>query len=155
MVELFSTMCYSEVGEHMRWTECVGIPLAWSATVPLSPIKTERIEYMKLSDIIALAKAGYKPSEVKELLEMAETDSKEEPTEPTKPNEPTEPTEPKDDKKDPETSKEPTEPDYKALYEETEKKLKEAQKENRKDDASGNVKTDEETALNYINSIFK
>ena len=29
---------------------------------------------MKFSDIVALAKAGYKPSDVKELLELCETD---------------------------------------------------------------------------------
>ena len=38
---------------------------------------------MKLEDIIALAKAGYKPSDVKELVKLAE-----EPQEPQEPQEP-------------------------------------------------------------------
>ena len=40
---------------------------------------------MKLEDIIALAKAGYKPSDIKELVKLAE-----EPTEPKEPKESTE-----------------------------------------------------------------
>ena len=39
---------------------------------------------MKLEDIIALAKAGYKPSDIKELVKLAE-----EPKEPKEPKEPT------------------------------------------------------------------
>ena len=41
---------------------------------------------MKLEDIIALAKAGYKPSDVKELVKLAE-----EPQEPQEPKEPKDP----------------------------------------------------------------
>lgn len=37
---------------------------------------------MKFSDIVALAKAGYKPADVKELLELCETDPKTKETEP-------------------------------------------------------------------------
>ena len=43
---------------------------------------------MKLEDIIALAKAGYKPSDIKELVKLAETP--EEPKEPKEPKEPDE-----------------------------------------------------------------
>ena len=43
---------------------------------------------MKLEDIIALAKAGYKPSDIKELVKLAE-----EPKEPAEPKEPKEPDE--------------------------------------------------------------
>ena len=43
---------------------------------------------MKLEDIIALAKAGYKPSDIKELVKLAE-----EPKEPKEPKEHTEPDE--------------------------------------------------------------
>lgn len=79
---------------------------------------------MKLGDIVALARAGYSASDVKELLE------KEVPEQPEVPEEPKEEIqeveeklqEPKDDDSD--------EPDYKALYEESQKKLQEAQKLN-------------------------
>lgn len=41
---------------------------------------------ISISDIVELAKAGYKPSDVKELFELAETaDAKETPTEPKAP----------------------------------------------------------------------
>lgn len=39
---------------------------------------------MKFSDIVALAKAGYKPSDVKELLELCETDPSAKKAEPPK-----------------------------------------------------------------------
>ena len=61
---------------------------------------------MKFSEVftgvVELAKAGYKPEDVKGLLELCKTDPLEsnEPKEPTEPKEPNEPTEPK--KKEPE-----------------------------------------------------
>lgn len=63
---------------------------------------------MKFSEVftgvIELAKAGYKPEDVKGLLELCKTDPSEsmetEPTEPKK-NEPTEPTEPKKNEPEP------------------------------------------------------
>lgn len=66
---------------------------------------------MKFSDIVDLAKAGYKPSDIKELLTLKEPDDKQEP---------------EADKK----GTEPDEPDYKALYEEEKKKLEELQDKN-------------------------
>lgn len=48
---------------------------------------------MKFSDIVALAKAGYKPSDVKDLLELCETDPKVKDKEP--------PEDVKDEKKEP------------------------------------------------------
>lgn len=71
---------------------------------------------MKLTDLIALAKAGYKPGEIKELLAL----------EPAAPPEP----EKKDPEPDPEPEEKEPEPDYKKLYEESQKKLKAAQKAN-------------------------
>ena len=70
---------------------------------------------MKFSDIVELAKAGYKPSDIKELLTLKE---------------------PEEDKKGSEEFKkvqkgsEPDEPDYKVLYEEEKKKLEELQDKN-------------------------
>ena len=69
---------------------------------------------MNIKDIIALAKAGYKPGEIKELLELAVPDP-----EPEKAPEP--------EQKEPEP-----EPDYKAMYEESQKKLLAAQKANQR-----------------------
>lgn len=76
---------------------------------------------MNIKDIIALAKAGYKPGEIKELLELAVPEPEPEP-EPKK--------EPEPEQKEPE-QKEP-EPDYKAMYEESQKKLLAAQKANQR-----------------------
>lgn len=78
---------------------------------------------MTLSDIIALAKQGYKPNDIKELLDIAATSNTpvtaEEPADvPASAEEPAEP------------EKKEDEPDYKALYEQSQKDLKEAQKAN-------------------------
>lgn len=63
---------------------------------------------MKFSDIVDLAKAGYKPSDIKELLTLKEPEDKQEPE-----------------------NKEPEDPtDYKALYEAEKKKLEELQDKN-------------------------
>lgn len=71
---------------------------------------------MNIKDIIALAKAGYKPGEIKELLELAVP-------EPTADPEPA---------ADPEPEPKEPEPDYKAMYEESQKKLLAAQKANQR-----------------------
>ena len=77
---------------------------------------------MKFSDIIDLAKAGYKTSDIKELLQLQEPDDKKEP----------EGSEGK--KKVPEGSdgkkNEPDPIDYKKLYEDEKKKLEELQNKN-------------------------
>lgn len=62
---------------------------------------------MKLTEIIELAKAGYKPSDIKELISMGAE-------------------EPKAEEKQPEEDK----TDYKALYEATQQKLAELQDQN-------------------------
>ena len=68
---------------------------------------------MKFSDIVDLAKAGYKPSDIKELLTLKEPEDKD----------------PEEVKKVQKGS-EPDEPDYKALYEAEKKKLEELQDKN-------------------------
>ena len=101
---------------------------------------------MKFDDIIALAKAGYKPNEVKELLAMA--------TEPEPTPEPT-PEPEKEPEPEPTPAKEPQhslDEDYKKLYEESQQALKKAEeslkvaqaKNNRMDVSNndGNKKTD-------------
>jgi DNA-binding transcriptional MerR regulator len=93
---------------------------------------------MKLEDIIALAKAGYKPSEVKELMELQQELPKEEPPkeEPPKEEPPKEelPKEepPKEDEKDKTIS------DLQAQLADIQSKLDIAQKANQRMDQSGN-----------------
>ena len=136
---------------------------------------------MNLSDIIALAKAGYKFSEVKELMSMAEVESQrlspftsissssfpdaetkdkavddktktiETPKTEPKPSKPDEKNEP-----DETVTKDETDTtDYKKLYEEAQEKIKNIQKENRSADISKEIKTDEDVAINYVNNLFK
>lgn len=122
---------------------------------------------MNLSDIIALAKAGYKFSEVKELMSMADVESKdtetkdkaiddktktvETPKAEPKPSKPDE----KDDPDETVTKDETDTTDYKKLYEEAQEKIKNIQKENRSADISKEIKTDEDVAINYVNNLFK
>ena len=85
---------------------------------------------MKFSDILDLARQGYKPSDIKELLSM-DTETKSEPE-----NEPEKKSEPENE---PETKSEPenehetkSEPDYKKMYEDTLKKIDALQKANQR-----------------------
>ena len=99
---------------------------------------------MKFSDILDLARQGYKPSDIKELMSM-ETEPKTE----TKPE--TEP-ETKPETKpetEPETKPE-TEPDYKKLYEDTLKRLDALQKSNQRQP----VGHKEYTVDNIIRDVF-
>ena len=70
---------------------------------------------MKFTDIVELAKAGYKPSDIKELYALKEPEDKQEPDGDKKVQKGTEPDDPTD---------------YKALYEAEKKKLEELQKKN-------------------------
>lgn len=122
---------------------------------------------MNLSDIIALAKAGYKFSEVKELMSMKDVESKdtetkdeaiddktktvETPKAEPKPSKPDE----KDEPDETVTKDETDTTDYKKLYEEAQEKIKNIQKENRSADISKEIKTDEDVAINYVNNLFK
>ena len=70
---------------------------------------------MKFSDILDLARQGYKPSDIRELLSMTEPEPEQKP-------------EPK-----PETEPEPEpKPDYKKMYEDTLKKIDALQKANQR-----------------------
>ena len=82
---------------------------------------------MKFSDILDLARQGYKPSDIRELLSMTEPEPEQKP-------EPKPETEPEPDPKpEPEPETEPeTEPDYKKMYEDTLKKLDALQKANQR-----------------------
>ena len=79
---------------------------------------------MKFSDILDLARQGYKPSDIRELLSM-EIEPKPEP----------EPEPEPEQKPEPEPKHEPEqkpEPDYKKMYEDTLKKLDALQKANQR-----------------------
>ena len=84
---------------------------------------------MKFSDILDLARQGYKPSDIRELLSMTESEPE------TKPEPETEPETKPEPETEPETKPEPepeTEPDYRKLYEETLKRLEALQKANQR-----------------------
>ena len=93
---------------------------------------------VSLTDLIALAKAGYTPANIRELIslsEKSEAPKTEEPKEEAPaPNEPKsavpEPEENKAAEKEPEPKTEET-VDYKALYEKSQADLKAAQESNR------------------------
>lgn len=81
---------------------------------------------MKFSDILDLARQGYKPADIKELLSL-NTDPVNEPDPEPKPEPEPEP------KPEPEPEPKPEpEPDYKKLYEDTLNKLNAAQKANQR-----------------------
>ena len=76
---------------------------------------------MKFSDILDLARQGYKPSDIRELLSMTEPETEPKPEPDTEPK--------------PETEPEPEpkpEPDYKKMYEDTLKRLDALQKANQR-----------------------
>lgn len=111
---------------------------------------------MKFSDIIALAKAGYKPSEVKELMAMTDNqpDGAEEPAEiPEKA-----PVQPEQEKASEKPAEDPVKPDNIAEMQKQidnlKKQLLEAQKKNTKSDISGGVpdpgKTLEDIARRFM-----
>jgi hypothetical protein len=93
---------------------------------------------VSLSDLIALAKAGYTPANVKELISLSETvetqkteKPKEDAPAPTTPKSADpEPEETKAPEKEPEDKPEET-VDYKALYEKSQADLRAAQEANR------------------------
>ena len=114
---------------------------------------------LKFTDIIELAKQGYKVADIKELLSLEVPDSlqpgaedgerKTEDTEPPK----EEPEEPKEEK--------PDNVDYKKLYKDSKrqqdelaKKLEEAQKSNTNKDVSGN-NPDEKSDLDLVNELAR
>ena len=109
---------------------------------------------MKFGDLIALAKAGYKPSEIKELLSLdAESAGVEKPAE-TVPKEETQPEPEKTEEKpaDPEAEKPEDIDDMHELQAEIDRlrqQLAKAQEENTKKDTSGNLK-DPQEELNEI-----
>lgn len=114
---------------------------------------------LNLTDIVALAKAGYKPNDVKELISLSadsEKPKEEKPSE-TLAEGQAEVTEPEKATEQPEkASKEPEEVlQYKQQIEELNKKLQEAQQANvSKDVAPANVKSDFDTCVDLMTSFL-
>lgn len=110
---------------------------------------------MTIGDIVALAKAGYKPADVKELIEMTKEEEKKdiadtsnsaiddssEPAAEVSPSASAAPEEPEDDT------------DYKALYEQAKKDLATAQKENVTKDISSDE--DNQSDADIIKDLIK
>lgn len=93
---------------------------------------------MKFSDILDLARQGYKPSDIRELLSM-DTEPEPEPKPEPKPEPEPEPEPKPEPENEPETKPEPEpktepepEPDYKKMYEDTLKRLDALQKANQR-----------------------
>ena len=104
---------------------------------------------VSLTDLIALAKAGYTPGQVKELISLSEKEQQTTPEEQqgaaAATSEPT--TASPEPEKAPENAATPAEPkkeeiNYKELYEKSQEDLKKAQEANRKTDASSNQSAD-------------
>ena len=126
---------------------------------------------MNLTDIITLAKEGYKPSDIKELIALAKAEPKEpDPKEPNpKEPEPKEPDPKEPDPKEPEPKEpdpkepepkepDPKEPDYKSELEKAQNQIKELQKEIRKhnneSDSDDPTKTDDEKMVDIFESFL-
>ena len=109
---------------------------------------------LNITDIIALAKQGYKPSDIKELLELGQA------AEPV-PDEPAQPTEPDDKETFPDDKGEPDkddpEKDAEALRAEIislNDKIKELQKQTVRQDISGDVLTDEQKFEELVKNFY-
>lgn len=109
---------------------------------------------LNITDIIALAKQGYKPSDIKELLELGQTaepipDESAKATEPDDkeiiPDEKAEP-----DKEDPEKDAEALRAEIISLND----KIKELQKQTVRQDISGDVMTDEQKFEELVKNFY-
>lgn len=110
---------------------------------------------LTIGDIVALAKAGYKPADVKELIEM--TKEEKDIADPSKPAN-DDSSEPASAASDPPAAEVPDETeeddtDYKALYEQAKKDLATAQKENSTKDISS--EEDNQSDADIIKDLIK
>lgn len=94
---------------------------------------------LTIKDIVDLAKAGYKPADVKELIEISKSnDDRSSDVPPADSDTDKEDNAENNPQIDPNAggTEDPNEPDYKSLYETTKKELEKVQKENAKKDIS-------------------
>lgn len=123
----------------------------------LSPRLYIRRTKMKITEIIALAKAGYKKSDIDKIIEEEKAAAESEEIDEVEEIE-----EEKEEIKEEHIEEEKEEePDYKALYEElkkskeeTEKKLKQAQKMNREKEIEKSDKTDEDIVSEMLRGLM-
>lgn len=114
---------------------------------------------LSIKDIVDLAKAGYSVSDVKELISLSKEDEKTDPVPDDTPGQEGDSNEnsPKDAKESP-SQEDPKdeEPDYKTLYEKSQKELKEAQKANRNKDRSSedDYKSDEDMFKDLVSHFI-
>ena len=119
----------------------------------LSPPELEN-KMFGLTDIVALAKQGYKPSDIKELLELAQA-AEPKPDETTQAETPDEKETIPEDKAEP--VKEDPEKDAEALRAEIislNDKIKELQKQTVRQDISGEVLTDEQKFEELVKNFY-
>lgn len=118
---------------------------------------------LKLDDIVALAKQGYKPSDIKELIELSKTSeasTEELPETEEKLQKPEEELQKPEENKAPsqgiiKEAPEETVVDYKQKYEELEAKLSELQKANtRKNIADTDSKSDSDVVADLMKSFM-
>ncbi len=122
---------------------------------------------LNLTDIVALAKQGYKPNDIKELIELTKEAPEGKPEEQEKQPKPEEPEKPSEDKPKEEEKKDGAAPDnqldykeevekLKAQLQETENKLSKLQKENtrRNADTDENKKSDAEAFADVMKSFM-
>lgn len=121
---------------------------------------------LNLTDIVALAKQGYKPNDIKELIELTKEAPEGKPEDQEKQPKPDEPEKPSEDKPKEEEKKDggasPEQLDYKeeveklkAQLQETENKLSKLQKENvRRNADTGNEKPDAEAFADVMRSFM-
>lgn len=109
---------------------------------------------MKLEDIIALAKQGYKPADIKELIELSKEDAYESDNQGETPGDAaeSEQTTPEDSKPT-ETPENVDSIDYRKLYEEEHSKLLNAQRTNLNQNMDGLSKSDEEIVLDLFKNL--
>lgn len=110
---------------------------------------------MTFNDILALAKQGYKPADIKELLALDTDQQKSIPDEEQKTVEEVPETTTKEiEQPEEQKTEEKQEPDYKALYEESQKQLKAIQKSNTSKDVSNhNTLSDEDILLDFCKNL--
>lgn len=109
---------------------------------------------MKLEDIIALAKQGYKPSDIKELIELSKEDTPEDVNQGEALEDAAESEQTTQEISKPTETPESVETiDYKKLYEEEHSKLLNAQKNNTNQNMAGDEKSDEEVLYELFKNI--
>ena len=107
----------------------------------------------KFTDAVALAKAGFKAVEIKQMLEEKENEP--EPQREENKEIPEEKTDPAGGSQEPASPAKDPEPDYKKLYEDSQKQLKKAQETNiRENSADPNEKTLEEQVQEILGGFI-